>query len=42
MIVRVGWSPVGADPLPATPRRPLNEVADWLCTTGTSTSARTW
>ncbi|HPX36875.1 MAG TPA: NAD(P)H nitroreductase [Mycobacterium sp.] len=30
MIVRVGWSPVGADPLPATPRRPLNEVADWL------------
>lgn len=30
MIVRIGWSPVSADPLPDTPRRPLNEVADWL------------
>jgi nitroreductase len=30
MLVRVGWAPVNADPLPATPRRPLPEVADWL------------
>lgn len=30
MIVRVGWAPVGAGPLPTTPRRPLPEVADWL------------
>lgn len=30
MMVRVGWAAVGADPLPATPRRPLPEVADWL------------
>ena len=30
MLVRVGWSAVNADPLPATPRRPLPEVADWL------------
>jgi nitroreductase len=29
MLVRVGWAPVNADPLPATPRRPLAEVADW-------------
>jgi len=30
MLVRVGWAPVNADPLPATPRRPLPEVADWV------------
>jgi hypothetical protein len=30
MLVRVGWAPVNADPLPVTPRRPLPEVADWL------------
>lgn len=26
MLVRVGWAPVNADPLPATPRRPLADV----------------
>ena len=26
MLVRIGWAPVNADPLPATPRRPLDEV----------------
>ncbi|WP_319457997.1 MULTISPECIES: Acg family FMN-binding oxidoreductase [unclassified Mycobacterium] len=26
MMLRIGWAPVGADPLPSTPRRPLNEV----------------
>jgi nitroreductase len=30
MLVRVGWAPVNADPLPITPRRPLPEVTDWL------------
>jgi nitroreductase len=30
MMLRVGWAAVNADPLPATPRRPLPEVADWL------------
>lgn len=30
MLLRVGWAPVNAEPLPATPRRPLPEVADWL------------
>ncbi|MCX2931305.1 NAD(P)H nitroreductase [Mycobacterium sp. CVI_P3] len=30
MMLRVGWAAVNADPLPATPRRPLSEVADWL------------
>lgn len=26
MVVRVGWTPIGSDPLPATPRRPLDDV----------------
>ena len=26
MMLRLGWAPVGADPLPATPRRPLEDV----------------
>ncbi len=30
MLLRVGWAAVNADPLPATPRRPLPEAADWL------------
>jgi hypothetical protein len=29
MLLRVGWAPVNADPLPSTPRRPLEEVAAW-------------
>lgn len=29
-LVRVGWAPLNADPLPATPRRPLHEVVSWL------------
>jgi hypothetical protein len=30
MLMRVGWAPANADPLPATPRRPVEEVAEWL------------
>lgn len=30
MLVRVGWPPVNADPLPATPRRPLGDVVTRL------------
>jgi nitroreductase len=30
MLVRVGWAPVNADPLPSTPRRPLGEVVSRL------------
>lgn len=26
MLLRVGWAPINADPLPATPRRPLEEL----------------
>jgi nitroreductase len=26
MLLRVGWAPLNADPLPATPRRPLSEM----------------
>ena len=29
MLMRVGWAPVNADPLPSTPRRPLPDVAEW-------------
>jgi nitroreductase len=30
ILLRLGWPPVGADPLPSTPRRPLAEVCQWL------------
>ncbi len=30
MLLRIGWAPVNADPLPATPRRPLGEVVTRL------------
>lgn len=29
MLLRVGWAPINADPLPATPRRRLVRVVDW-------------
>ena len=27
MLLRIGWAAINADPLPATPRQPLSEVA---------------
>lgn len=30
MMLRIGWAPVGADPLPATPRRPIDDVIETL------------
>jgi nitroreductase len=33
MVLRFGWAPVNADPLPATPRRPLDEVVERLADT---------
>lgn len=30
MLLRIGWAPVNADPLPATPRRPLEEFVTRL------------
>lgn len=30
MLLRIGWAPVNADPLPATPRRPLQDVVEYL------------
>lgn len=30
MLLRLGWAATNADPLPATPRRPLTEVAGWV------------
>ena len=30
MMLRIGWAPINADPLPATPRRPLSEVVTRL------------
>ena len=29
MLLRVGWAPVNAEPLPSTPRRPLTDVVEW-------------
>ena len=30
MLLRVGWAPINADPLPATPRRDLSDVVEWI------------
>lgn len=30
MLLRVGWAPINADPLPATPRRGLNDTVEWV------------
>jgi nitroreductase len=30
MLLRVGWAPINADPLPATPRRELADVVEWV------------
>jgi nitroreductase len=30
MLLRLGWAPVDADPLPSPPRRPLADVCEWL------------
>jgi nitroreductase len=29
MLLRIGWAPENAEPLPATPRRPLSDVVTW-------------
>jgi hypothetical protein len=29
MLLRIGWAPINADPLPSTPRRPLADVVEW-------------
>ena len=29
MLLRVGWAPINADPLPSTPRRELADVVEW-------------
>lgn len=29
MLLRVGWAPINADPLSATPRRPLTDFVEW-------------
>ncbi|AIL30024.1 MULTISPECIES: Acg family FMN-binding oxidoreductase [Mycobacteriaceae] len=31
MLLRIGWAPVNADPLPATPRMPTSTVVEWQC-----------
>ena len=30
MLLRVGWAPINADPLPATPRRELSDFVEWI------------
>lgn len=29
-LLRVGWAPINADPLPSTPRRDLSEIVEWI------------
>ncbi|OBI46536.1 NAD(P)H nitroreductase [Mycobacterium kyorinense] len=29
MLLRVGWAPVNADPLPSTPRREVSDIVEW-------------
>ena len=29
MLLRVGWAPINADPLPSTPRRELSDFVEW-------------
>ncbi len=29
MLLRVGWAPINADPLPSTPRRDLSRIVEW-------------
>jgi nitroreductase len=41
MLLRVGWAPVNADPLPATPRRPFEEVVECVRSLS-STSSSHW
>jgi nitroreductase len=30
MLLRIGWAPVNSDPLPPTPRRPLDDIVEYL------------
>ena len=30
MLLRVGWAPINADPLPSTPRRELDDFVEWM------------
>jgi nitroreductase len=30
MLLRVGWAPINADPLPSTPRRELADIVEWM------------
>ncbi|OBJ02540.1 NAD(P)H nitroreductase [Mycobacterium sp. 1482292.6] len=34
MLLRVGWAPINADPLPATPRRDLDDFVEWASDRG--------
>lgn len=36
MLLRIGWAPVNADPLPSTPRHDLSDVVEWLDGAGTA------
>ena len=29
MLLRIGWAPIDADPLPRTPRRPIDHIVEW-------------
>jgi nitroreductase len=33
MLLRVGWAPINADPLPSTARRELDDIVEWQAAT---------
>ncbi len=34
MLLRVGWAPINADPLPSKPRRELTDIVEWMADSG--------
>ncbi|ORB83073.1 NAD(P)H nitroreductase [Mycobacterium kansasii] len=42
MLLRVGWAPINADPLPSTPRRELSEIVDWVADSETASPDSGW
>ncbi|TXI48255.1 Acg family FMN-binding oxidoreductase [Mycolicibacter arupensis] len=41
MLLRLGWAPINADPLPATPRRSLNDTVTWHLPMGAGSAHET-
>lgn len=42
MLLRVGWAPINADPLPPTPRRDLDDTVEWMVAGDQSVEREGW